>query len=277
MSAQSESMVKRMQHGFAVRNGLFAALLAKGGYKGIGRVFEREYGGFLNMFGQKSRKEPPFLANELTKDLGETWKLEKIVVKVYASMGATHAAIDCVRALQEKHPDLMKDVGDMSKIKIEMAESSYKHGGWKGERPLAPIGAQMNTAYVAACQIVDGQVLPAQFSKKNLDRDAIWSLVDKTECVHNPEMDHGPVYQQRATVEFRSGRPSISELIEAPRGAGVPTSNEDVLAKRRHMTQGVIDVERRDKIEKMILNLEDVDDITSLVSLLAGKTANAID
>lgn len=35
MSAQFESDAKRMQHGFAAKSGLFAALMAKGGYKGI--------------------------------------------------------------------------------------------------------------------------------------------------------------------------------------------------------------------------------------------------
>jgi aconitate decarboxylase len=35
MSAQYESEVKRMQHGFAARNGLLAALLARAGYIGI--------------------------------------------------------------------------------------------------------------------------------------------------------------------------------------------------------------------------------------------------
>src|SRR6201987_6395802 len=41
MSAMYESMVKRLQHGFASRNGLTAAALAAAGYVGIKRVFER--------------------------------------------------------------------------------------------------------------------------------------------------------------------------------------------------------------------------------------------
>ena len=69
MSAQFESMVKRMQHGFAARNGLFAALMARGGYKGIERVYEREYGGFLPAFGQGSRKVPEYLVDEPAKGL----------------------------------------------------------------------------------------------------------------------------------------------------------------------------------------------------------------
>src|SRR5580658_4058001 len=45
MAAQFESMVKRMQHGFASR--MTAAAPAASGYVGIKRVFEREYGGYL--------------------------------------------------------------------------------------------------------------------------------------------------------------------------------------------------------------------------------------
>src|SRR5580704_15759535 len=52
MAAQFEAMCKRMHHGFAARNGLYSALLAAGGYTGIKRVFEREYGGFLSVFGE---------------------------------------------------------------------------------------------------------------------------------------------------------------------------------------------------------------------------------
>jgi 2-methylcitrate dehydratase PrpD len=52
MAAQFEAMCKRMHHGFAARNGLYAALLAAKGYTGIKRVFEREYGGFLSVFGE---------------------------------------------------------------------------------------------------------------------------------------------------------------------------------------------------------------------------------
>ena len=38
-----------MQHGFAARNGLLGTLLARGGYVGIKKVLEREYGGFLTV------------------------------------------------------------------------------------------------------------------------------------------------------------------------------------------------------------------------------------
>ncbi|KAH6716950.1 hypothetical protein BKA61DRAFT_631014 [Leptodontidium sp. MPI-SDFR-AT-0119] len=126
MSAQFESQVKRMQHGFAARNGLFAAFLAKGGYIGIKRVYEREYGGFLDMSSKGMEKEPRFFRMRL-------WQ-------------ATHGAVDYVRILQKEHLDMMVD-----------------SEGIETERPLTSVGAQMSAAHVAATQIVDRDVMARQF------------------------------------------------------------------------------------------------------------------
>lgn len=69
MSAQFERIVKRMQHGFAAQNGLFAALMAKEGYIGIKQVLERQYGGFLSTFGQGSGKDPLYRPDEVVKSM----------------------------------------------------------------------------------------------------------------------------------------------------------------------------------------------------------------
>ena len=97
MSAQYESEVKRMQHGFAARNGLFAAILAKNDYVGIKKVYERPYGGFLTMFGQGSGKNPAYLENEITEALGVKWQTMGVRVKPHAAMAGTHCTIDCIR------------------------------------------------------------------------------------------------------------------------------------------------------------------------------------
>ena len=103
MSAQFESMVKRMQHGFASRNGLTAAALAAAGYVGIKRVFERDYGGWLAAFGEGHHPDAPARS---TPGLGTVWETDRIAVKAYAAMGLLHAAIDAalqLRAAGEAH------------------------------------------------------------------------------------------------------------------------------------------------------------------------------
>ncbi|KAF2192594.1 2-methylcitrate dehydratase PrpD [Zopfia rhizophila CBS 207.26] len=104
-----------MQHGFAARNGLCAALLAKGGYVGIKGSFPRAPG-----------KDPPYLIDEVCKAFGNTWQLEGIRVKKHSAMAGTHCMIECIAALQDEYPDAL----------IELGEWAFDHGGWGAKRPL---------------------------------------------------------------------------------------------------------------------------------------------
>lgn len=275
MSAQFESMVKRMQHGFAARNGLFAVLLARSGYLGIKQVLERPYGGFLTTFGQGSGKDPVCRPEEVTKGLGEAWEVQKIKVKPYASMAGTHCTVDCIAALQTSAAERMKDLDSITGILIEMSEPAFKHGGWTAQRPLTVTGAQMSCSYIAAVQLVDGMVTPAQFRHRQLDRDELWRLIKKTECRRVDDLDNP--WAQRVTLEFGDGQPALVQIVSAPKGVKPALSNEEIRQKWRLITQGVISDERREKIENVVLNIEDVADIVTLGPFMAEMTANAVE
>lgn len=273
MSAQFGSEAKRMQHGFAARNGVFAALLAKGGYSGIKRVFEEKYGGFLSVFGESSGRHPPYLQNELIKGLGEIWQTESIRVKPHASMAGTHCTIDTIAGLKNEYPEKLKDLSGVKDITIEMSEAAFKHGGWTAMRPLTATGAQMSCAYVAAVQLLDGQVLPQQFHRDLINRDSIWRLIENTRCQYTPEL--GQNFEQRVTIAFNDGS-SISKTMNAPRGVEPPLTNNEILAKFRTFTRGLIDNKRQDIIEKLVLGLEDITDVSCLDEVLAGSTLDPL-
>src|ERR1700741_4294885 len=182
MSAQFESMVKRMQHGFASRNGLTAAALAACGYVGIKRVFEREYGGWLSVFGEGHHPD----ASQIYANLGQQWETERIAVKAYAAMGLLHAGI--AAALQ------LRAAGGFTAAQIDRndsdrPEAAYGHGGWQAERPLAPIGAQMNVMYTVAVALLDGAVLIDQFAEDRINRDDVWNLIGRTRTHHHKAYD----------------------------------------------------------------------------------------
>lgn len=273
MSAQYESDVKRMQHGFAARNGLLAALLARKGYIGIKKVYERPYGGFLAQFGKGNGQTPEYRTDEIAKDLGMIWQTTGIRVKPYAAMAGTHCTIDCIKALQERNPEQLKDLGGINSIKIELSEAAYHHGGWEAQRPLTSTGAQMSNAFVAATQLVDGQVLAAQFRHDCLDRDGIWALVNKTTCEFNQDF---PKLQTRVKIHFTGGKPTLQHTMECPRGVDPPLSNDQVLEKWRLLTRDVIEPARAAEIEDLILNLEKCSDVMAINTLMAGTTKNPI-
>jgi 2-methylcitrate dehydratase PrpD len=264
MAAQFEAMCKRMHHGFAARNGLYAAVLAAGGYTGIKRVFEREYGGFLSVFGEGHAPD----AGKITDGLGKTWETRRIAVKPYAAMGALHAPLDAILDIVKERP---LKAADIDTIDIEMSHAAYHHGWWKLERPLTPIGAQMNVAYAVAVAILDGAAMVRQFSPSRIDSDDVWELIPKIKARHQQEFDRqGPsVRSTRLTVHLRDGS-AVARFIKAPRTMSDPLSNDGVAAKYRTLTDGIVAADRQRELEELIMGLDRARDLARLTRLLAA-------
>jgi 2-methylcitrate dehydratase PrpD len=249
MAAQYEAMSKRMHHGLAARNGFYAAGLAAAGYTGIKRVFEREYGGFLSVFGEGHDPD----ASLLTGQLGRRWETTIIMVKSYAAMGGLHAAIDAARELSNSVVP-----GDISKIDITVGETIYKHGWWLPERPLTPIGAQMNIGYATAAALLDGNVLPEQFTPARLDSDDIWSLIAATTVHLDESLGHADITEKFSTdvaVTTRDGAVHRARVMQ-PHGAPTdPVTNEELVAKFHALADRATNRERADAVERALVGL----------------------
>ena len=271
MAAQFEAMSKRMHHGLASRNGFYAAGLAAAGYTGIKRVFEREYGGFLSVFGEGHSPD----ASLLTGQLGQRWETTIIMVKSYAAMGGLHGAIDAARQLRSSiAPE------DISKIDITVGETVYKHGWWQPERPLTPIGAQMNIGYATAAALLDGNVLPEQFTPERLDADDIWKLIAATTVHLDEALAHADITERFRTdvaVTTRDGAVHQSR-VAAPHGAPTdPVTNDELVAKFHALADRVTNRGRAEAIERAVVGLDDLDDTDYLIDLLAAPVAGALD
>ncbi|OSC24917.1 MmgE/PrpD family protein [Mycobacterium vulneris] len=271
MAAQYEAMSKRMHHGLAARNGFYAAGLAAAGYTGIKRVFEREYGGFLSVFGEGHDPD----AAPLTDELGHRWETSLIMVKSYAAMGGLHSAIDAARQLRNSVAP-----GDISSVDITVGETVYKHGWWRPERPLTPIGAQMNIGYATAAALLDGNVLPEQFTPARLDSDDIWSLIAATTVHLDESLARAGIAEKFRTdvaVTTRDGTVHRAR-VALPHGAPHdPVSNDELVAKFHALADRVTDRGRAAAIERAVVGLDDLTDINNLIDLLAGPVAGALD
>jgi 2-methylcitrate dehydratase PrpD len=271
MAAQYEAMSKRMHHGLAARNGFYAAGLAAANYTGIKRVFEREYGGFLSVFGEGHNPD----ASLLTDQLGRRWETSSIMVKSYAVMGGLHGAVDAARKLRE-----LVAPEEISKIDITVGETIYKHGWWRPQRPLTAIGAQMNIGCATAATLLDGNALPEQFTPQRLDSDDIWSLLEVTDVHLDESLADAPLtekFRTDVTVTDRDGHVHHVRVV-APHGApGDPVTNDELVAKFHALTDRVTSRARADAIERAVVGLESLDDIGDLIDLLAPRVAGALD
>ena len=279
MAAQYEGMVKRMQHAFAARNGFLGALLAKGGYQGIRKIFERPYGGYLAMFSLGSKHDPAYNPLEVVRDLGKYWHTEVIRIKLHSCVGGCHGLIECLARMQEAHTKrfLPQSLDKIKDIHIRLSEPAFHHDGWAPEvRPLTATGGQMNAAYIAAVQLVDRQVLLEQFADSQLDRDEVWDIVQKVRCSHSAEFDRPNLgCGARITIAFDDGT-SIEDVIMQPKGFNPPVSNEEIRSKYQKLTSSILSNERQRKIEEMVMGLEHVKDITELTDLLSVVVANPL-
>jgi 2-methylcitrate dehydratase PrpD len=271
MSAQFESMVKRMQHGFASRDGLVAAALAASGYVGIKRVFERPYGGWLSTFGEGHRTYP----EQIYAGLGTVWETGRIEIKPYSAMGLLHAAIDAALQLRPK-----VSVSEIARIDIDMPEAAYGHGGWKAERPLEAIGAQMNVSYAVAVALLDGDVLIEQFSATRINSDDVWNLIDRTHTHHQSAYDRLPV-DERLTTQVRitlTDGSTRTATVAHPKGNGKNAlTNPEIREKYRKLTDRAISLDRQAAIEHAVLNLDTVDDVSQLTGLLTPMVHSPLD
>lgn len=271
MAAQYEAMSKRMQHGFAARNGFYAAGLAAAGYSGIKRVFEREYGGFLSVFGEGHAPEPA----ALTRGLGEHWETGIIMIKSYAAMGGLHAAIEAARTLRPSVP-----AADIARVDVTVGETVYKHGWWPPQRPFTPIGAQMHIGYATAAALLDGNVLPEQFTPARLDADDIWRLIDVTSVHLDPALTDAPITERFGTtvaVTMSDGAVRTT-TVNQPHGApNDPVTNAELLDKFHALAARVTSTQRAEAIADAVIGLDELDDITTLTDLLAAPVAGALD
>lgn len=266
MAAQYEAMIKRMHSGLAARSGLFAAALAAGGYSGIKRVLEREFGGFASTFGGGD----PVYLDRLVHELGERWEIERIAVKPpYSCMGGLHTTIDGILSLVARTGF---DVDDVKSIKIGVANAMYHHAGWSLERPAEIIGAQMNLAYAAAVALLDGAAFVPQFAPSRLESEDVWRVMDMITVEHDPALDllgEEARWTSRVRIELKEGHEEAIEVTHPWGGLGRPMTNGEIRDKFRRMVELVISDDSRTKeIERVVLNLRHETDVAPLLDLL---------
>ena len=226
-------------------------------------MFEREYGGFLSVFGEGHAPD----AGQITSELGERWETQRISIKPYAAMGSLHASLDAIFDIMAKRP-LKPDA--IERIDIDMPHAGYHHGWWRLERPVTPIAAQMNVAYAVAVAILDGAAMVQQFAPQRTDRDDVWQLIPEITAHHDPEFDKiaGRGRSARMTVTLKDGS-KLQHFTEVARTIATPLTDAQVVAKYRVLTDGIVDPRRQRDIEDRVLNLEAMTSTAELSRLLA--------
>ena len=137
----------------------------------------------------------------------------------------------------------------------------------------------MNVAYAVAVALLDGEVCVGQFSTKRINKDDVWSLINRTRTHHEKAYDQLAVTERETTrvcITLKNGS-AKNKVVAHPRGTGQRTlTNDEILDKYRSLTRSLISLDRQSAIEKTVLNIESVMDISSLIALLTPTVRSAL-
>jgi 2-methylcitrate dehydratase PrpD len=202
---------KRWQVGAAAANGLAAAVAARHGF--VGAVAPIEGGrGFLHGY---SRQADP---TRLLEALGSRFDLMDTGVKPYPSCRYTHAAVDGLRALRDRHA---LAEGGVLRVRIGLPQTGLAITGLPAEakrRPRSVVDGQFSMHFVAAVALLTGGFGWDDYARW-LGDPRVLALCDRIEVVHDDRAE--AVYPQRmaATVEIeRADGSRVGIFVEVPSG-----------------------------------------------------------
>jgi 2-methylcitrate dehydratase PrpD len=169
LRANFGSMVKPLHAGYAARNGVLAALLAREGFDASGDSMDHAYG-YLSVFNAGIGFDPaPLLV--MGNDL-EILTEHGLALKPYPACGATHPGIEAALQL---HQDLAgQRIASVRAGVCEMAFSPLIH-----VMPNAPLEGKFSLHFCLAAALLEGQLGLASFTDAKIADPAIRALIPK--------------------------------------------------------------------------------------------------
>jgi 2-methylcitrate dehydratase PrpD len=256
------TMSKRLHAGRAAHAGVLAAELAALGFTGPTQIYEYHDGGVLKAFSDASDPAP------LTRDLGAVFHLDRTAIKPYSCCGSTHSYVDAAYELRRR---LGTPWNAARRVRAGMAKVVDVQCGFD-YTPGSALNAQMSLRYVVAAALLEGQVLPPQFSDAKLADPALTALAARVELEHDPALDKLYPAQFAAWLAAENQGEWVRVDVLEPRGSTAnPVDTAGVVDKLR----GINPQLPVDRIAETALSIER-QSVNELLSLLSGTKSKQL-
>jgi len=256
------TMSKRFHAGRAAQSGVMAAELAALGFSGPTQIYEFHDGGVLKAFSDASDPAP------LTQDLGARFHLDATSIKPYSCCGSTHSYVDAAYELRRRlgtpwNPQRSVRVGTAKVVDVQCGFDYV---------PGSALNAQMSLRYVVAAALLEGQVLPPQFSDAKMSDPALAGLAQRIELEHDAELDKLYPARFSAWVAAEDKGAWVRADVPDPLGSPAnPIGAKGVIAK----FQGINPQLPVDRIADAALSIER-HTVKDLLALLTESTARQL-
>lgn len=248
-------MTKSFQTGVAARNGLYAALLARGGFKGTPDVLTGKHDA-LRPFGG-----PEPVLGELTDALGERFDIRETSIKRHACCGQTHSSIDALLELMSTNN---LDGAAITGMDVKLAHKAV---------PIVDGNALWthNIQYILALTAIVGRVGHEHFGPAWTSREDIADLARRVTVAGSDELQEAFPRRKGAVVTVRSADSEFSLECPGPKGSPAwPLSVEEIRSKFNALAGEVLDSSRTEGLWLLCMGIDHEPDLTALYDLIAA-------
>jgi 2-methylcitrate dehydratase PrpD len=251
----SGGTVNRVHAGIAAAGGIRAALLTRKGFKGPATILEGERG-FVKAFSGEAALE------EITRDLGQKFRVGIIDLKSHCCCGTLGSTIDAVSAIvRENRIDPKK----IEEIVVHVSPAVYRLTG-KIVRPRDITSGQFGGRFGVALRLIQGGNSFREYTEENLRDPEVLSLEAKTTMIVDDGLDKNPGADHPARAVIRTaGGKTYEATVLAPRGSvHNPMSRGEVHEKFRSFAAALLPPERIEPIVETVARMEEVKHVGEL-------------
>ena len=265
------TMVKPLHAGVAARNGVEATRLAETGFTSDENIFEAPLG-FRNVFtGNHSdiSREIPYGSKTITSSefagcLGNPWNILSpgVSFKICPSCRATHFGMEAALYFRQKCA-----VGARQISEIECHVPNHMESVLFYHNPQTGLEGKFSLEYVLARTLIDGTPRINDFTDERVNEAEIKQLIKKIKWI-SFEPEAGTFGIPEFIVTLNDGTKRHTQ-IEFPRGEPENPVNDDILVEKYLDCAGsVLPEKTRAQVKDLVLNLENVANISQLTNLL---------
>jgi len=259
----SGSFTKRLQAGHPAMVGIISALMAEKGFDGPPEIIEGR-DGFMQAYSYQLQYDTSLI----TDGLGEDWTFANSSIKVYPCCRYSAGHLDaCLDIYAQHQPDWHKIE------RIFIRSSDYTIRLLAMPRKLDPqniVDTQFSMPWQSAIALIDGKIDVDTFTEGNIFRPDVRELMEKVEWVVDEEFErrYPEHYSCAVTVTMEDGT-EYTSVVDDPKGDyRNPVTQEELETKFRKLARRVLDEERVEQVISLVTNLQDVDDVGELFSLI---------
>lgn len=261
VKANFGTMTKPLHVGQCARNGLMSALLAKEGFTASLDAFEHTQG-FFKVFNGEGTYTPELAIRNWASPLDIVDP--GIGIKLYPCCDSTHAALDALQIIREKHPF---DTQDVCQIDVLIHPLRLTHVN----RPTirSATDAKFSVQYCLARMLLDKHVILESFEQSAYEDPKSSQLMSLVNAKPHPDLSLAKPgnYLTHLSVHLKDGT-ILSEQLDNPLGRTIqnPAPWESIRTKFIHNSLFAINRHNSSLLVKAIMTLDSEEDVSRLAS-----------